>query len=76
MASNGNKVRALRKHLKMTQRELSERLGVSCAAVARWETDDLEIPKPCKLLLGILHRTDHRYDWNTLQNEVRRRYGI
>lgn len=35
----GKKIKELRKKNKMTQKELSSKLGVSTAAVALWETD-------------------------------------
>jgi DNA-binding transcriptional regulator YiaG len=36
---DGKKVQALRQHLGLTQRELSERLGTRQQTISEWETD-------------------------------------
>jgi DNA-binding transcriptional regulator YiaG len=45
-----------RKRLGLTQAELAKRMGVTWNTVARWETEQRNIPKMAAVLLGYLER--------------------
>lgn len=49
----GREVRAIRKRLGISQRELGERLGVAQNTVARWERGEASITEPIARLVRI-----------------------
>ena len=42
----GKELKAIRKRLKLTQREVAEQIGVTANTVARWERDEITIREP------------------------------
>ena len=59
---DGVKVKMLRRHLKLTQTELAEELGVRQQTVSEWETNDYQ-PRgaSARLLSMIAERADFEY---------------
>lgn len=55
----GPELRAVRQKLKLTQRGMADRLGVSWNTVARWERGEQRIPEPVARLARFL-RPHHR----------------
>ena len=57
---NGQELRAVRKKLKLTQRQLAERIGMSMNTVARWERNEVGIKEPIAKLLRLLSKKPHK----------------
>ncbi len=53
---SGDEIRFLRKEMLMSQRILSNLLGVSEQEIRRWENGKIKIPKPSESLLRLLYR--------------------
>lgn len=60
---SGDEIRFLRREMLMSQRTLSNLLGVSEQAIRRWENGKIKIPKPSESLLRLLYR-EHVNDQN------------
>lgn len=54
---DAKKVYELRKKLGWSQRKLAEELGVTSAAVARWESGERNISGPVKKLMELLEKS-------------------
>lgn len=53
-------IRFLRKHMKLTQEELAERLDVDTQTVARWEKEQSKLSGPANLAIRTLFLTSQR----------------
>jgi len=53
----GEELRRLRKRMKLTQRQLGQRLGVTDNTVARWERNEMKINEPAVKLVRILAKS-------------------
>ena len=53
----GEELRRLRKRMKLTQRQLGQRLGVTDNTVARWERNEMKINEPAVKLVRILTKS-------------------
>jgi putative transcriptional regulator len=53
---SGDEIRFLRHEMLMSQRTLSNLLGVSEQEIRRWENGKIKIPKPSESLLRLLYR--------------------
>jgi transcriptional regulator with XRE-family HTH domain len=53
----GAALRRLRKRLRLTQRELAARVGVTTTTFARWERGEVRITEPMSRLLRLLAGT-------------------
>ena len=53
----GEELRLLRKRMKLTQRQLGQRLGVTDNTVARWERNEMKINEPAVKLVRILAKS-------------------
>jgi putative transcriptional regulator len=58
---SGDEIRFLRHEMLMSQRTLSNLLGVSEQEIRRWENGKIKIPKPSESLLRLLYR-EHAHD--------------
>ena len=58
---SGDEIRFLRHEMLMSQRILSNLLGVSEQEIRRWENGKIKIPKPSESLLRLLYR-EHAND--------------
>jgi DNA-binding transcriptional regulator YiaG len=59
---NGKKIRALRNHMKMTQREMAEELGTRQQTISEWEKDMYKPRGASTTLLNIVaERTRFKY---------------
>ncbi len=47
----GRTLRTIRKHLRLTQQTMAQRIGVTKNTVARWERDELKIREPIARLI-------------------------
>lgn len=58
---NGLELRALRLRLKLTQRQMAEKLGITRSGIAQAEAGSCKISKTMALLAGYVDRefTDH-----------------
>ena len=67
----GENIRRLRRERDMTQEQLSELLGVTCAAVSKWERcescPDIGMVIPLARVFGV--STDELFDYNRIENE-------
>jgi len=63
----GNEVKEIRKHLKMTQQELADAIGVDRVTVARWESDH---KRPSNLALRQLERLKSKHKLATATEVV------
>jgi DNA-binding transcriptional regulator YiaG len=47
----GKELKAIRKRLKLTQRQVADQIGVTTNTVARWERDEITIREPMARLI-------------------------
>lgn len=77
-ASFGQFIAKRRKHIRLTQEELAEKIGVSKSAVAKWETDGglpdrdnmRRLSEVLKVSVDDLHRVIERTEVNAADFEV------
>jgi len=53
----GAELRRLRRRLRLTQRELAAKVGVTTTSLARWERDEVRITEPMARLLKLIATT-------------------
>ena len=59
---DAQRVRALRRHLELTQQEMAEELGIRQQTISEWETGMYQPRGPSSTLLNIVaERADFRY---------------
>lgn len=53
----GKELRAIRKKMGLTQKQLAEKIGITWNTLARWERGELGIREPISRLIRILDET-------------------
>ena len=53
----GEELRRLRKRMKLTQRQLGQRLGVTDNTMARWKRNEMKINEPAVKFVRILAKS-------------------
>jgi transcriptional regulator with XRE-family HTH domain len=56
----GKELRRLRIKMKLTQKQLGEKLGVTGNTVARWERDEMKINEPAVRLVTLLAKPSRK----------------
>lgn len=56
----GKELRRLRIKMKLTQKQLGEKLGVTENTVARWERDEMKINEPAVRLVTLLAKPSRK----------------
>ena len=64
---DGRKVQALRKHLRMTQTELSQKLGTRQQTISEWETGMYQ-PRGTSATLLTMIAEQAKFEYNALKN--------
>ena len=52
MVKIGERIRELRQEFKLTQADLAQKIGISQAGIAKWETGDRDPSTDCVILLS------------------------
>ncbi len=52
MVKIGERIRELRQEFKLTQADLAQKIGISQAGIAKWETGDRDPSTDCVILLA------------------------
>ena len=60
MPMKGKELRRLRIKMKLTQKQLGEKLGVTENTVARWERDEMKINEPAVRLVTLLAKPSRK----------------